>query len=136
MKKYELTSEYIINALGVKLFRIKAVRKFGGVEVGELGGYIEKEDNLSQDGEAWVCGDAQVYGNAYVCGDAWVSGDVQVYGDAYVGGKAWVCDTAQVLDKAQVYGGAQVCGDAQVDGNTEVYGNAVVYRNGRREGKE
>ena len=57
MKKYELTAEFI-EKWGKKLFRIKALISFGSVEAGELGGYVEKEDNLAQDGNAWVCGDA------------------------------------------------------------------------------
>lgn len=69
MKKYELTAEFI-EKWGKKLFRIKALISFGSVEAGELGGYVEKEDNLAQDGDAWVCDDAWVYGNAWVCGNA------------------------------------------------------------------
>ena len=76
MKKFELTSEFITNVLGTKLFRIKALVEFGDVSAGELGGYIEKEGNLSQDGSAWVSGNARVYGNA------WVSGNARVYGNA------------------------------------------------------
>ena len=75
MKKFELTSEFITNVLGTKLFRIKALIEFGDVSAGELGGYIEKEGNLSQDGNAWVYGNARVYGNACVSGNARVSGD-------------------------------------------------------------
>ena len=82
MKKFELTSEFVTNIFGTKLFRIKALVEFGNVEAGELGGYIEKEENLDHDGNAWVYGDARVYGNARVCGDAWVYGDAEVYGDA------------------------------------------------------
>ena len=63
MKKYELTAEFI-EKWGKKLFRIKALISFGSVEAGELGGYVEKEDNLAQIGDAWV------YGNARVCGNA------------------------------------------------------------------
>ena len=68
MKKFELTSEFV-TFLGKKLFRIKALISFGNVEEGELGGYVEKEENLSNDGNAWVSGDARVYGNARVYGD-------------------------------------------------------------------
>ena len=82
MKKFELTSEFITNVLGAKLFRIKALIEFGDVSAGELGGYIEKEENLAQDGNAWVCGNAKVYGNAWVYGNAKVCGDAWVYGDA------------------------------------------------------
>ena len=64
MKKFELTAEFVTNIFGKKLFRIKALMAFGNVEEGELGGYVEKESNLDQDGDAWVSGDAQVSGDA------------------------------------------------------------------------
>ena len=38
-------------------------------------------------GDAWVSGDARVYGNASVSGDAWVSGNASVSGDAWVSAK-------------------------------------------------
>ena len=80
MKKFELTTDTKMR-FGKKLFRIKALISFGNVRAGDVGGYIEKEENLSQYGNAWVygdarvSGDARVYGNARVSGDAWVSGD-------------------------------------------------------------
>ena len=64
MKKFELTAEFVTNVFGKKLFRIKALVAFGNVEKGELGGFIEKEDNLSHSGNAWVSGNAQVSGDA------------------------------------------------------------------------
>ena len=88
MKKFELTSESIVNIFGKRLFRIKALIEFGNVKEGELGGFIEKEENLSHEGNAWVCGDAWVYGNAKVYGNAWVCGNAKVCGDAWVYGNA------------------------------------------------
>ena len=73
MNKYELTSE-TLRCGKFTLHRIKALKDFGSVKAGELGGWVEKEENLSQYGNAWVYGDARVYGNAWVCGDAWVCG--------------------------------------------------------------
>ena len=93
MRKFELTTDTKMR-FGKKLFRIKALIDFGNVKAGEKGGYIEKEENLSQwgnawvYGNAWVCGDAKVYGNAWVYGDAEVCGDAKVYGDAWVSGNA------------------------------------------------
>ena len=92
MKKFELTTEFITNFLGTKLFRIKALVEFGDVEKGELGGFVEKEENLDHAGDAWVSGNARVYGNARVSDDArvsdnaWVSGDARVSGNASVSG--------------------------------------------------
>ena len=134
MKKFELTSETKV-VFGRTLYRIKALVKFGDVNAGDLGGWIEAEKNLSQSGNAWVYGDArvygdaEVYGNAEVSGNAWVSGDAEVYGNAEVSGNAWVYGDAEVSGNAEVYGNARVYGDARVSGNAEVYGNARVYGN-------
>ena len=130
MKKFELTAEYVTNIFEKKLFRIKALVAFGDVEEGELGGFIEKESNLDNDGDAWVygnakvCGDAQIYGNAKVYGDAKVCGNAQVYGDA------WVCGNAKVCGDAQIYGDAWVCGDAQIYCNLDY---AIVGGFGREQ---
>ena len=128
MKKYELTAEFI-EKWGKKLFRIKALISFGSVEAGELGGYVEKEDNLAQNGNAWVYGNAEVCGDARVYGNAWVYGNAEVYGNARVYGNAWVYGNAEVYGNARVYGNAEVCGDAWVYGNAEVCGDAWVCGN-------
>lgn len=65
-KKFELTDKFVINAFGIKLFQIKCTKSFKYANEGDLGGYVEKEDNLSQYGDAWVSGDARVSGNARV----------------------------------------------------------------------
>ena len=130
MKKFELTSEFV-TFLGKKLFRIKALISFGNVEEGELGGYVEKEENLSNDGNAWVAGDARVYGNAWVFGNAWVYGDAEVFGNAWVAGDARVYGDARVFGNAWVAGDARVYGDARVFGDARVYGDAEVFGNAR-----
>ena len=63
--KYKLTNKSI-EVSGRKLFQIQATASFGNVSKGELGGYIEKEENLNQDGNAWVYDNAQVSGDAGV----------------------------------------------------------------------
>ena len=123
-KKFELTSNFKV-FLERKLFQIKALVSFGDVKEGDLGGYIEKEENLSHDGNAWVYGNAKVYDNARVCGDAWVCGNAQVSGDAQVCGDAWVCGDAKVSGDARVSGDAWVCGDADY---TTVKGFGTEFR--------
>jgi len=81
-KKFELTDNYVLNEYGVKLYQIKCTNTFEYAKEGELGGYIEKEENLSQEGNAWVYGTARVYGTAQVYGDAWVYGDACLKSDA------------------------------------------------------
>ena len=57
--KYNLTEE-TKTVCGVILHRIECVEAFGGVKVGEKGGWIESEKNLSQEGYAWVYGEINV----------------------------------------------------------------------------
>ena len=78
MKKYELTEE-TFTVFGKTLYRIRAVRDFGSVKTGEFGGYIEKEENLSHFGNAWVSGNAWVFDNARVYDNAWVFGKADLY---------------------------------------------------------
>ena len=93
MKKYELTGE-TRKVGGHTLHRIRAMRDFGNVLKGDLGGWIESESNLSQDGKCWVSGNAKVYGDAKVSGDARVGGNAEVCGNAEVGGDAHIATNA------------------------------------------
>jgi hypothetical protein len=130
MAKYEFTGETKVE-FGVILKRIRALVSIAaiGVVKGELGGWIEREENLSQVyGDAWVYDNARVYGNAQVCDNAWVCGNARVYGNAQVCDNAWVCGDARVCGNARVYGNAQVCDNAWVCGDARVCGNARVCK--------
>src|SRR5574344_1941036 len=135
-KKFELTEETIV-LYGHTLYRIKALKKFGNVKKGDLRGFIEKEDNLSQDGDCWIYDNAKVYDNALVSDNARVFDDAIVHGNAKVYHDAWVYQEAQVYDNAQVYGNANVYGEARVFGNARllgtptISGDAKVFENAR-----
>ena len=126
-KKFELTDKFVFNTFGIKLFQIKCTKSFKYAKEGDLGGYVEKDENLDQESDAWVSGDAQVSGDAWVYGNARVYGDAWVYGDAQVSGDAWVYGNARVYGDAWVYGDARVYGNAWVYGDARVYGDAWVY---------
>ena len=132
-KKYEFTGVTKETWAG-PLHQIRAIRDFGNVKAGDIGGWIEKEENLSHDGDCWVFGDAEVYGNAVVYGNARVFGDAGVHGDAKVYGDARVFGDAEVYGNAVVYGDARVFGNARVYGNARVtttvktFGNAFIYK--------
>ena len=140
-KKYKLTEEICYDFLGIKLYRIEALKDFGIVKKGDKGGYIENENNLSQEGDCWIYGNTKVSDKAIVCDNAQVSGNAQVFGNATVYGNALVYGNAKVFDDAKVYDGAKVYGDAIVSnnaivvdkaivcGNAKVFGNAVICDN-------
>ena len=127
MNKYKLGDKHPTE----NLYRVVALRDFGAVVAGQVGGWVESEKNLSQLGNCWVWDSAQVYGNArvydnaYVYDSAQVSDNARVYGDAQVSGNAWASGRALVSGNAWVSGRAQVSGDARVSGRAQVSGDAV-----------
>ena len=90
-KKFELTENYVVNECGTKLYQVRCIKTFKYAKEGELAGYIEKEENLSQEGNAWVSGNARVYGDAWVFGDALVYGNALVYDGALICGDTKAC---------------------------------------------
>ena len=98
-KKFKLTDEFI-TLDNRKLYRIEALKDFSDVKKGEKGGFVESEDNLSQNGNCWVYMNARVYANARVFGDEQVYGNVRIGGGAYVYGSAKVYGAAMIADKA------------------------------------
>lgn len=137
-KHFELTDE-TIDIDGRTLHRIRATRDLPhcGVVAGDLGGFVEHLDNLSD--AAWVADEAVVYddasvtddarvtGNAGVSGNAWVSVEAEVSGSARVSGNAQVFDNAEVTDSARVKGNAWVGDEARVFGDVWVSGDARVF---------
>jgi hypothetical protein len=57
--KFELTGETKV-VLGITLNRIRALLSFGIVNKGELGGWVEKKENVSNVGNARVFGNADI----------------------------------------------------------------------------
>lgn len=123
-RKYEFTGDPR-KVAGVTVRRIRAVRDFGAVEAGQLGGWIENDHNLSHDGKSWVFDDACIYGNARVFGNACL------YNYACLRDNALAYDDACVSDYACIWGNAVVCGAANVCGHSQAYGNARLSDNAR-----
>ena len=133
-KKYKLIDE-IIDFEGRKLYRIEALKDFSNVKKGDRGGFVESEDNLSQDGDCWIHDDARVHSNAKICDNAIIYGYAKVcdnaiiYGDARVFGNVQVCDNARVFDNAKILGNTIVYNKAKIFGNARIFDNAVVCNN-------
>ena len=133
MKKYEFTGE--VKSIDEKmLHRIRAVRDIPehNVKAGDLGGWLETEENLSHNGAAWVMNSAYVMGKARGMGKALVADSASVMDSAHVMdfarvmGNALVTDSARVMGNALVMDSAYVMGKARVTDSARVMGNARV----------
>lgn len=109
----------------VKLYRIKALRSFTlndgatAVAEGELGGLVEKPENLSQEGSCWVGPRSAAVGNSRVEGGAAVIDGGIVYGDAVVAGETDVV-SGYVGGKARLLGTGLISNGSRVDGDVLV----------------
>ena len=136
-KKYELTDDVIITPRGKReLHRIRALRDFGNVKAGDLGGFIEVEANLSHYGNCWVGEDAKVFrcarvqNNAIISGYACACGHVIIKKDAHVYGSASILKEAIISDNARVHGNACVSGNAFVGGYADIRMHAHIGKSG------
>lgn len=116
--KYELSGESrIYNSPFGETFeiqRIVSLKDFGDVKSGTLGGWVQSEHNLSQEGDCWIYGDAVVGEGARVLSNSRVSGN------SFVGGNSVVSDNAVVGESSSV------TGNSIIEQNSEVIGRSVV----------
>ena len=119
-KKFELTNETkIVN--GKTLYRIKALKDLANIKTGDLGGFVQSEHHLSQNGNCWIYDDACVYDNAWVLDDVQVFGNAKIYEDAEVWQNAWIFGKAEILGNAIISGATHICGDAIIKNNKECF---------------
>lgn len=128
-KKYEILKDQAITMNGSTIYRIKALKNFGDVEAGDMGGFVESEDNLSHEGPCWIYGDAMVYHKAKVKDNAIVRDYVHVFNNARVMENAIVEGHARVSDDSTVFGNARVKDNANVFGRGIIHGFAIVQDN-------
>ncbi len=112
MKKYEICSSFI-TFCGITVHRIRALADIPryGVKAGDLGGYVENESNLSQDGDCWITGNARVYEGAKIVGNAIVRDKYSVYDNAIIGGN---CD---LHGKGYIFGNIKLGGEMYISGD-------------------
>ena len=113
MKKYELTDKTLV-VLGKTLHQIKALKRivisegWRMIEEGSLGGYIESEENLSQEDTCWVGEGAKVFDNVRITGKTVIFGNVYIY------------------ENAQIKGTFEIHGTSLIDSPLKINSNAVL----------
>lgn len=118
-EKYEITD--IAHEKYPFLHRIRALRDIGSeVKAGDLGGFVERESNLSaEDDMSWIFDNAIAAGNAYVDQDSRLFGKAVVCGCAYVSQGAVMSAEARAEDNAYIRG-ANLCGHSRASGHSMI----------------
>lgn len=120
MNKYRLTDEKMSTDLDLVAYRIVALRDFGNVKAGDLGGFIEKESNLSHSGDCWIDEDSMVVYSSIVRGDAQIS-----YSDIWDG-----C----VIEGSAIISGCNMGGQIKISGgninDSRIEGRNITIKGG------
>lgn len=143
MEKYKITNETKLID-GHILHRIKALKKIDIIESptvknGELGGWVENENNLSQEGNCWIYKDAIVMENARLEGtanvydNAIVKGNSKIYGVVSIGDNVMI-EGDSIISGDEIYG-AKIEGEVRVN-NARISGNINIRGNGWIDGSQ
>lgn len=124
-KKYKLTEETMCFD-GVTLHRIQALKDFGNVDAGELGGWVESEKNLSQSGDCWIAMEAKAYGDAEIGDNAILTRKAIACGNSTICNDTLVSDESIIRGFTYLYGDVEVYGKSVIDGDARLHGNVKV----------
>lgn len=134
-KKYRLTKRSITLNNGLILYRIKALKDFGDVRKGQLGGYVQSEANLSQNGECWIYDKATIYDDAKLKDNVKIFDNVKVHAYATVGDNAHIYHDVDITEHACIYDYTTLCDQVCVMSNailnchTYINTNAIIKDN-------
>lgn len=98
-KKFELIDASDYGYGGA--YRIRALRDFGDVQKGMLGGYVEEESCLSHEGDCWI------------------------YGNSFVGKGCRVMEYSKIYDNTNIIGGVSIRGHSLVKGGFDISGDVI-----------
>ena len=124
-KKYEILmdEENTIECEGHILHRIKALRDFNDVREGDIGGYVENENNLSHKGSCWIYDEAKamdnsrMYDNSIICDYSTMYDNSRMY------------DNSIMHDNSIMFNNSIMCDDSEMHDDSELHGNSAMYNN-------
>lgn len=124
--KFKLTNNTKI-VDGITLYQIEAITDSmtqHSVNIGDLGGYVEAEYNLSQEGNCWISDCSMVYGNAMVKDDALLDFNSVVFGNSLIRGSAYISNSI-IGGNTMVEGSVQI-ESSDVRSDTLIFGTAYI----------
>ena len=123
--KYELVGHTSAAHRHMK-YRVKALFDFADVNAGDLGGFVNGPDNLSQNGNCWVYDEAELRDECVVKHHSQVRGTATMHQKACLYGSAKLVDNASLHNLASAFDNAVIKDDAVVLGTVTIHDCAVV----------
>lgn len=119
--KYEFTGE-------TRMFAGRVVRRIRHMYFGVLGGWLEKEENLTQWGRCFVFDGSVVLDNAVVRDDALVFGECVICDHAVVRNRAYLRGAVCIRDQARVQDDATILDFVCLEHRAVACGYAMITK--------
>ena len=125
-KKYELT-DITMEFEGRTLYRIRALEDFYDVEKGDLGGWLQSEDNLSQEGYCWIYDNAKCVDNARMYDNSRIYNNAVMYDYSAMYDDSRMYDYSAMYDNSRMYDYGRMYDDSAMYGCSEIYEDSVMF---------
>jgi UDP-3-O-[3-hydroxymyristoyl] glucosamine N-acyltransferase len=126
-RKYTRIKQWDYLPDGRKVQRIQAVRSFGTIKQGTIGGFLEDDDNLSHYGNCWIADNAMASGESRVRQNALLKNRARIDDRVIVSDSSTIQDGAVLHDDVFVYGNAVVGSQSFLAGTATVCGHTMVF---------
>ena len=127
MKKYELIKESKDYFLRREMFRIRALKDFGNVKAGDIGGWVCSYNNLSQEGNCWIFDNAMMFDNAIMFGNSVMYDNAVMLNNSIMYDNSKMFNNSKMYDEARMYDNALMFNDSKMFGNSKMYNNAKMF---------
>ena len=130
-KKYEILmdEENTIEWGGRVLHRIKALKDFWYVKKGDIGGFVEKETNLSHEGNCWIYDNAKAMDNSKVYGNSRMYGYSKMFDYSEMYDNSAMYDYSEMHDNSRIYDCSEMYNNSAMYDNSTMYDYSIMYNN-------
>ena len=132
-KKYEILTdeENTIKFDERVLHRIRALKDFGDVKEGNIGGFVQTEDNLSHDGNSWIYDNAKCMDDARVCDNAKMYNNSKMYDNSRMFDYSIMYDNSIMFDNSRMYNNSKMLDNSRMFDDTMMFDNSIMFDNSR-----
>ena len=131
-KKFEL-SNITMEYKGRTLYRIKATKDFSDVKKGDLGGWVQYEENLSQQGICWIYDDAKCMDNSRVTEDSIMRDFAEMYDCSKMHDYSQMFDhsemhyCSEMYDYSQMHDYSKMCNFSEMYDCSEMHDYSQIH---------
>lgn len=86
------------------LYRVKAVREFSDISIGDIGGYVQGYHNLSHKGNCWVYDDSKLLNNAKLSENAKTYGKSIIAKESSISGNIILTESSWITGRSIITG--------------------------------